>query len=85
MSAGAKLGLGVAGAVAVALALVMAGGRGKRLMDLTDHYSKPGLDFGGKYRIIDFTLSNCVNSGFRRIMVLTQYNSHKLLEHLQFG
>ena len=67
------------------IALVMAGGRGKRLMDLTDHYSKPGLDFGGKYRIIDFTLSNCVNSGFRRIMVLTQYNSHKLLEHLQFG
>ena len=67
------------------IALVMAGGRGKRLMDLTDHYSKPGLDFGGKYRIIDFTLSNCVNSGFRRIMVLTQYNSHRLLEHLQLG
>lgn len=67
------------------IALVMAGGRGKRLMDLTDHYSKPGLDFGGKYRIIDFTLSNCVNSGFRRIMVLTQYNSHRLLQHLQFG
>lgn len=67
------------------ISLVMAGGRGKRLMDLTDHYSKPGLDFGGKYRIIDFTLSNCVNSGFRRIMVLTQYNSHRLLEHLQFG
>jgi glucose-1-phosphate adenylyltransferase len=63
----------------------MAGGRGKRLMDLTDHYSKPGLDFGGKYRIIDFTLSNCVNSGFRRIMVLTQYNSHRLLQHLQLG
>ncbi len=67
------------------IALVMAGGRGRRLMELTDYYSKPGLDFGGKYRIIDFTLSNCVNSGFRRIMVLTQYNSHKLLEHLQFG
>ena len=67
------------------IALVMAGGRGKRLMDLTDHYAKPGLDFGGKYRIIDFTLSNCVNSGFRKIMVLTQYNSHRLLEHLQFG
>lgn len=67
------------------ISLVMAGGRGKRLMDLTDHYAKPGLDFGGKYRIIDFTLSNCVNSGFRRIMVLTQYNSHRLLEHLQFG
>lgn len=67
------------------ISLVMAGGRGKRLMDLTDQYAKPGLDFGGKYRIIDFTLSNCVNSGFRRIMVLTQYNSHRLLEHLQFG
>ena len=67
------------------VSLVMAGGRGKRLMDLTDHDAKPGLDFGGKYRIIDFTLSNCVNSGFRRIMVLTQYNSHRLLEHLQFG
>ena len=67
------------------VALVMAGGRGKRLMDLTDQFAKPGLDFGGKYRIIDFTLSNCVNSGFRKIMVLTQYNSHRLLEHLQFG
>ena len=67
------------------VSLVMAGGRGKRLMDLTDHHAKPGLDFGGKYRISDFTLSTCVNSGFRRIMVLTQYNSHRLLEHLQFG
>jgi len=54
-------------------------------MDLTSTYSKPGLDFGGKYRIIDFTLSNCINSGFRKIQVLTQYNSHRLLEHLQFG
>jgi len=67
------------------VAVVLAGGRGKRLMDLTSNYSKPGLDFGGKYRIIDFTLSNCVNSGFRKIQVLTQYNSHRLLEHLQFA
>lgn len=67
------------------VSVILAGGRGSRLMDLTSTYSKPGLDFGGKYRIIDFTLSNCVNSGFRKIQVLTQYNSHRLLEHLQFG
>ena len=67
------------------MSVILAGGRGTRLMDLTSAYSKPGLDFGGKFRIIDFTLSNCVNSGFRKIEVLTQYNSHRLLEHLQFG
>ncbi|HWQ09151.1 MAG TPA: glucose-1-phosphate adenylyltransferase, partial [Holophaga sp.] len=67
------------------IAVILAGGRGTRLMDLTSAYSKPGLDFGGKFKIIDFTLSNCVNSGFRKIQVLTQYNSHRLLEHLQFG
>lgn len=67
------------------ISVILAGGRGTRLMDLTSQYSKPGLDFGGKFRIIDFTLSNCVNSGFRKIEVLTQYNSHRLLEHLQFG
>lgn len=67
------------------IAVILAGGRGKRLMDLTDHLAKPGLDFAGKYKIIDFTLSNLINSGFRRIAVLTQYNSHRLLEHLQFG
>jgi len=67
------------------ISVILAGGRGKRLMDLTSLYSKPGLDFGGKYRVIDFTLSNCVNSGFRKIEVLTQYNSHRLLEHLQFA
>ncbi|MBI4911361.1 MAG: glucose-1-phosphate adenylyltransferase [Acidobacteria bacterium] len=67
------------------ISVILAGGRGKRLMDLTDHLAKPGLDFAGKYKIIDFTLSNCINSGFRRIAVLTQYNSHRLLEHLQFG
>ena len=67
------------------IAVILAGGRGKRLMDLTDHLAKPGLDFAGKYKIIDFTLSNLINSGFRRVAVLTQYNSHRLLEHLQFG
>lgn len=67
------------------VSIVLAGGRGTRLYDLTTTYAKPGLDFGGKYRIIDFTLSNCVNSNFRKILVLTQYNSHRLLEHLQFG
>lgn len=67
------------------LTVVLAGGRGKRLVDLTDTISKPGLDFGGKFKIIDFTLSNCVNSGFRKIAILTQYNSHRLLEHLEFA
>jgi glucose-1-phosphate adenylyltransferase len=67
------------------VSVILAGGRGKRLMDLTDHLAKPGLDFAGKYKIIDFTLSNLINSGFRRVAVLTQYNSHRLLEHLQFG
>ncbi len=67
------------------IAMVLAGGKGKRLMDLTSRLSKPGLDFGGKYRIIDFTMSNCVNSNIRKILVVTQYNSHRLLEHLQFG
>jgi glucose-1-phosphate adenylyltransferase len=67
------------------VAVILAGGRGKRLFDLTRHASKPGVDFGGKYRIIDFTLSNCMNSNIRRILVATQYNSHRLLEHLQSG
>jgi glucose-1-phosphate adenylyltransferase len=67
------------------VAVVLAGGRGKRLHDLTRHSSKPGVDFGGKYRIIDFTLSNCMNSNIRRVLVATQYNSHRLLEHLQAG
>ena len=68
-----------------ALALVLAGGRGSRLQDLTDIRSKPAVYFGGKFRIIDFTLSNCLNSGLRRIGVLTQYKSHSLLRHLQRG
>jgi len=67
------------------LALVMAGGRGSRLRQLTLHRAKPAVPFGGKFRIIDFTLSNCVNSGIRRIGVLTQYKSHSLIQHLQMG
>ncbi|MBN8489121.1 MAG: glucose-1-phosphate adenylyltransferase [Burkholderiales bacterium] len=67
------------------LALVLAGGRGSRLRDLTDRRAKPAVHFGGKFRIIDFALSNCVNSGMRRIGVITQYKSHSLLRHLQRG
>ena len=68
-----------------ALALVLAGGRGSRLKDLTDNRAKPAVYFGGKFRIIDFALSNCLNSGIRRIGVVTQYKSHSLLRHLQRG
>lgn len=68
-----------------AFALVLAGGRGSRLMALTDRRAKPATYFGGKFRIIDFALSNCINSGFRKIGVLTQYKSHSLLRHLQRG
>jgi glucose-1-phosphate adenylyltransferase len=67
------------------IALVLAGGRGSRLMDLTDRRAKPAVYFGGKFRIIDFALSNCINSGIRRIGVATQYKSHSLLRHLQRG
>ena len=67
------------------LALVLAGGRGSRLKDLTDRRAKPAVHFGGKFRIIDFALSNCMNSGMRRIGVITQYKSHSLLRHLQRG
>ncbi|WP_020648865.1 glucose-1-phosphate adenylyltransferase [Solimonas variicoloris] len=67
------------------LALVMAGGRGTRLMQLTSARAKPAVPFGGKFRIIDFTLSNCINSGIRRIGVLTQYKSNSLLRPLQLG
>ncbi|MGE6108437.1 glucose-1-phosphate adenylyltransferase [Aeromonas sobria] len=67
------------------MALVLAGGRGSRLKELTDHRAKPAVHFGGKFRIIDFVLSNCVNSGLRRIGVVTQYKSHSLLRHLQSG
>ncbi|MHB1373686.1 MAG: glucose-1-phosphate adenylyltransferase [Thauera sp.] len=67
------------------LALVLAGGRGSRLRDLTNVRAKPAVHFGGKFRIIDFALSNCMNSGVRRIGVITQYKSHSLLRHLQRG
>ena len=68
-----------------AIALVLAGGRGSRLYDLTDSRAKPAVYFGGKFRIVDFALSNCLNSGIRRIGVITQYKSHSLLRHLQRG
>ncbi len=68
-----------------AVALVLAGGRGSRLHNLTDHRAKPAVYFGGKFRIIDFALSNCLNSGIRRIGVITQYEGHSLLRHLQHG
>lgn len=67
------------------LALVLAGGRGSRLKALTDWHAKPAIPFGGKFRIIDFTLSNCINSGIRRIGVLTQYKAHSLIQHVQRG
>jgi len=67
------------------IGLVLAGGRGSRLAHLTDRRAKPAVYFGGKFRIIDFALSNCMNSGVRRIGVLTQYKSHSLLRHLQRG
>jgi len=66
-------------------AIVLAGGRGSRLKQLTDWRSKPAVPFGGKFRIIDFTLSNCVNSGIRRIGVATQYKAQSLIHHLQRG
>ena len=67
------------------MAIVMAGGRGERLRQLTEYRAKPATPFGGKYRIIDFSLSNCVNSGIRQILVMTQYKSHSLTQHIQRG
>lgn len=67
------------------LALILAGGRGSRLYELTDWRAKPALYFGGKYRIVDFPLSNCINSGVRRMGVLTQYKAHSLIRHLVHG
>jgi glucose-1-phosphate adenylyltransferase len=67
------------------VALVLAGGRGSRLRNLTDNRAKPAVYFGGKFRIVDFALSNCINSGIRRMGVITQYKSHSLLRHLQRG
>ena len=65
--------------------LVLAGGRGSRLRNLTDWRTKPAVPFGGKFRIIDFTLSNCVNSGIRRIGIATQYKAQSLIHHLHRG
>lgn len=67
------------------LTLILAGGRGARLEPLTSDRAKPAVPFGGKYRIIDFTLSNCLHSGLRRVLVLTQYKSHSLQKHLRDG
>ncbi len=67
------------------IALILAGGRGSRLKDLTSQRAKPAVPFGGKFRIIDFPLSNCINSGIRRVGVVTQYKSHSLMRHIQRG
>ncbi|MCB5187553.1 glucose-1-phosphate adenylyltransferase [Methylobacillus caricis] len=67
------------------VALILAGGRGSRLKDLTNWRAKPAVPFGGKFRIIDFPLSNCMNSGVRRIGVVTQYKAHSLIQHIQRG
>lgn len=67
------------------IALILAGGRGSRLKHLTQWRAKPAVPFGGKFRIIDFPLSNCVNSDIRRIAILTQYKSHSLIRHVQHG
>ncbi len=67
------------------MAVIMAGGRGARLHELTTSRTKPATPFGGKFRIIDFPLSNCVNSGIRQILVMTQYKAHSLIQHVQKG
>src|ERR1700739_597232 len=68
-----------------AMAYVLAGGRGRRPRESTDRRAKPGVYFGGKARLIDFALSNALNSGIRRIAVATQYKAHSLIRHLQRG
>jgi glucose-1-phosphate adenylyltransferase len=67
------------------IALILAGGRGSRLMQMTDWRAKPAVPFGGKFRIIDFPLSNCINSGIRKIGVITQYKADSLIRHIQQG
>lgn len=67
------------------IALILAGGRGSRLKHLTQWRAKPAVPFGGKFRIIDFPLSNCLNSDIRQIAILTQYKSHSLIQHIQHG
>jgi glucose-1-phosphate adenylyltransferase len=65
--------------------MILAGGKGTRLKELTSNIAKPAVSFGGKFKIIDFTLSNCINSGIRRVGVLTQYMAHDLISHIQSG
>src|SRR3990167_4749079 len=67
------------------LGMIMAGGRGERLEPLTRERSKPSVPFGGKYRIVDFVLSNCINSGIYSLYLLVQYKSQSLIEHLRVG
>ena len=67
------------------LAILLAGGAGERLFPLTKHTAKPAVSFGGIYRIIDFTLSNCINSDIRHIFILTQYKSLELNRHIRNG
>jgi glucose-1-phosphate adenylyltransferase len=67
------------------LTIILAGGHGNRLLPLTEHRAKAAVPFGGKYRIIDFTLANCLHSGLRQVLVLTQYKSHSLQKHLRDG
>src|SRR6187549_770585 len=73
------------GSVKDVLTLILAGGKGTRLEPLTRDRAKPAVPFGGLYRIIDFTLSNCINSGLRRVLVLTQYKARSLDRHLRLG
>jgi glucose-1-phosphate adenylyltransferase len=75
----------VAPLVRATYAVILAGGRGARLHQLTDWRAKPAVPFAGKHRIVDFCLSNCVNSGVRRIGVLTQYKAHSLIQHIRRG
>ncbi len=67
------------------MAFVLAGGRGSRLKELTDRRAKPAVYFGGKTRIIDFALSNALNSGIRKMAIATQYKAHSLIRHCQRG
>ncbi len=67
------------------IALILAGGRGSRLHQMTDWRAKPAVPFGGDFRLFDFPLSNCINSGIRKIAVLTQYKSDSLIRHIQQG
>lgn len=84
-SSSTSAGRGAGSLARATCAFVLAGGRGTRLMQLTDWRCKPAVPFGGKFRIIDFTLSNCVNSGIRRIGIATQYKAQSLIRHIQRG